>query len=107
MENYRYIVIDENGKILQDKYLSGKIQESEFEFEIPLELDVVNKRFINGEWVEYYETFQEITLENKSNPVELPEALYLQLDMIEAKIDKSHQEIIDDYTLELIKEGVI
>ena len=57
MENYRYIVIDENGKILQDKYLSGKIQESEFEFEIPLELDVVNKRFINGEWVEYYETF--------------------------------------------------
>ena len=107
MAEYRYVVIDENGKVLQDKYLSGKIQESKFEFEIPLELDIANKRFIDGQWIEYYETFQEITLENRPNPVELPEALYLQLDMIEAKIDKTQQQIIDDYTLELIKEGVI
>ena len=110
MENYRYVAIDENGKILQDKYLIGKIQESEFEFEIPLDLDITNKRFINGEWVEYYEREENIfpiIPEEERNSKGNLEAVFVQLDMIEAKIDKSHQDIIDEYTLELLDAGVL
>lgn len=106
----RYIVINSEGKIIEDKYLNGEIITDEFCFEVDLDFNTENKRFINNEWIEYYENTQiELPplLENKPNPVELPEALYLQLDMIEAKIDKSQQDIIDDYTLKLIEEGVI
>ena len=109
MENYRYVVIDENGKILQDKYLNGKIQESEFEFEVPLDIDLSNKRYINGQWEDYFEKYEDSLplLPKEENPIGNLDAVFIQLDSIEAKIDKSQQDIIDEYTLELLETGVL
>ena len=109
MENYRYVVIDENGKILQDKYLTGKIQESEFEFEVPLEIDLSNKRYINDQWEDYFEKYEDNlpSFSKEENSTGNLDAVFIQLDSIEAKIDKSQQDIIDEYTLELLESGAL
>lgn len=39
--------------------------------------------------------------------IEIPIPEPTQLDRIEAKIDKSQQDIIDEYTLSLIEEGIL
>lgn len=93
----KYIQINlETGTIEATSWVSGEITAKNL---IPVleDFDSTNKKydFEINDWV-YYEP--EI-IEKVTQPT--------QLDRIEAKIDKSQQDIIDEYTLSLIKEGIL
>lgn len=49
---FRYAQIDDNGYVVSDSYLSGKVEADNM---IPLDdnFDLTNKRFVNGKWKEY------------------------------------------------------
>lgn len=80
------------------KYPRGVWYDGEFSFFMGEDIDGKRKvfKFIDGEVVIEYEDLPE--------PIE-PEPT--QLDRIETAINLSQQEIIDNYTLELIEGGVI
>ena len=49
---FRYAQIDENGYVVSDSYLSGEAKADNM---IPIseDFDLTNKKYVNGEWVEY------------------------------------------------------
>ena len=49
---YRYAQIDENGIVVSDSHLSGEVHADNM---IPIaeDFDLTNKKYENGEWVEY------------------------------------------------------
>lgn len=92
MEFY-YAQLNEENICIGVSQLSGKKTENYM-----IELDsydtsLLDKKYVNGVWEE----------------VEQPEPIEVstQLDRIEEAINKSQQDIIDEYTLSLIEEGVI
>ena len=91
---YRYAQIDiDTGLVVSNSYLSGIVYAENM---IPIEedFDLTNKKYVDGEWVEY-------------TPEPVPEPEPSQLDRIEAAVSKSQQDIIDAYTLELVEGGII
>lgn len=91
---YRYAIINiETGIVVGESYLSGKVKKDDM-IPIPFDFDITNKKYINGEWVEYI-------------PEPLPEPEPTQLDRIEEAVKQSQQDIIDNYTMQLIEEGAI
>ena len=49
---FRYAQIDENGYVVSDSYLSGEVK-SDNMIPISEDFDLTNKKYVNGEWVEY------------------------------------------------------
>lgn len=49
---FRYAQIDENGYIVSDSYLSGEVNADNM-ISIDKDFDLTNKKYVNGEWVEY------------------------------------------------------
>lgn len=49
---FRYAQIDENGYVVSDSHLSGEVKTDNM---IPIseDFDLTNKKYVNGEWVEY------------------------------------------------------
>ena len=92
----RYAQINlETGLVDGDSHLSGEVNEPNM---IPVadDFDLTNKKYVNGEWVEY-----------TPEPIPEPEPEPTQLDRIEAAVNKTQQDIIDEYTLELIESGAL
>lgn len=48
----RYAQIDEDGYVVSDSYLSGEVIAKDM-IPIPEDFDITNKKYVNGEWVEY------------------------------------------------------
>ena len=49
---YRYAQINENGIVVCDSYLSGKVT-ADHMIEIAEGFDLTNKKYVDGKWVEY------------------------------------------------------
>lgn len=49
---YRYAQIDENGYVVSDSHLSGEVIKDNM-IRISDDFDLTNKKYVNGEWVEY------------------------------------------------------
>lgn len=49
---FRYAQIDDTGNVISDSYLSGEVKADNM---IPIsdDFDLTNKKYVNGEWVEY------------------------------------------------------
>ena len=99
---FRYAQINiETGIVEGDSYLSKEMEQPNL---IPVaeDFDLTNKKYVNGEWIEYVPEAEE------EEPIE-PEPT--QLDRIEELVAKSHaqisQEAVDAYTLELIEGGIL
>lgn len=93
MAQYIYVEINDNGEITGQKWLSGEINDPK-SIRVTEDFDPTNKRWNGEAWEEYI-------------PEPEPEPEPTQLDRIETAINLSQQEIIDNYTLELIEGGVI
>ena len=50
--SYRYAQIDNDGRVICDSYLSGEVI-ADYMIPITEEFDLTNKKYVNGEWVEY------------------------------------------------------
>lgn len=50
--SFRYAQINKDGRVIGDSYLSGKVSADNM---IPIldDFDITNKKYINGEWIEY------------------------------------------------------
>ena len=76
-------------------------------------LKVVNTEYFIKDGVEYqkeiYSNGATVTtpVPQPIEPEPIPEPEPTQLDRIEAKLDKTQQDIIDEYTLELIESGML
>lgn len=96
MKKYAQINL-ETGMIEAISWVSGEVTAHNL-ISVDEDFDLTNKKYINGEWVEY-----------ESDPEPDPEPT--QLDRIESMIAKDNetiaQEAVDAYTLELIEEGVL
>ena len=88
-----YATIDENGVCDGIKYLSDEISDPK-SILVNEGFDWINKKWNGTEWINY-------------EPDPEPEPEPTQLDRIEEAVNKSQQDIIDEYTLELIEGGVI
>ena len=92
-KRYYYAEIDENNIAFS---LLDAPTPSTFEKHIELEsydISVLGKKYNGGVWEEI--------------PVDEVPAEPTQFDRIEAAVNKSQQEIIDEYTLELMEGGII
>ena len=49
---FRYAQIDDTGNVISDSYLYGEVKADNM---IPIsdDFDLTNKKYVNGEWVEY------------------------------------------------------
>ena len=95
MAQYRYIQINlNNGEIIGDSYLSEQLS-MEHLISVDEDFNAVNKKYDLElkEWIE----IEPVT------PVYVP----TQLDRIEAAVNQSKQDIIDEYTLELLESGAL
>lgn len=95
---YRYAIINLKTGIVEGvSYLSGEINKPDMIL-IPSDFDITNKKYINGEWVEY-------------TPEPLPEPEPTQLDIIQEMLAKSNEELrqegYDNCVMDMVKEGVI
>lgn len=71
---YRYAQIDSDGCVVSDSHLSGEV-EADNMIPISEDFDLANKKYVDGEWVEYtpeptvevLTEEQEIMYENQSN----------------------------------------
>ena len=89
-----YAQLNEENICVGISQLNGKVDvENMIELETP-DASLLGMKYENGEWINY-------------EPEPEPEPEPTQLDRIEEAINKSQQDIIDEYTLELIEGGVI
>ncbi len=87
----KYAILDENNICNATLITAGEIAADNY-IEVDVNEEVAGKRYENGEWVE-----------EETKVYEEP----TQLDRIEEAVAKREQDIIDEYTLELIEGGVI
>lgn len=98
----RYAQIDiETGIVVSDSYLSGEV-EAENMIQIEEGFDLTNKRYIDGNWVEYVPESNET--ENNNNETEISDAELIQAEMLlnqESIIakQKEHDEILAELLL--------
>ena len=93
----RYAQIDiKTGLVISDSYLSGEV-EAENMIQIEESFDLTNKRYIDGNWIEYVPESNET--ENNNNETEISDAELIQAEMLlnqESIIakQKEHEEIL-------------
>lgn len=98
----RYAQIDiETGIVISDSYLSGEV-EAENMIQIEESFDLTNKRYIDGNWIEYVPESNET--ENNNNETEISDAELIQAEMLlnqESIIakQKEHDEILAELLL--------
>lgn len=98
----RYAQIDlDTGMVVSDSYLSGEV-EAENMIQIDEDFDLTNKRYIDGNWIEYVPESNET--ENNNNETEISDAELIQAEMLlnqESIIakQKEHDEILAELLL--------
>lgn len=98
----RYAQIDiKTGLVISDSYLSGEV-EAENLIQIEEDFDLTNKRYIDGNWIEYVPESNET--ENNNNETEISDAELIQAEMLlnqESIIakQKEHDEILAELLL--------
>ena len=98
----RYAQIDiKTGMVISDSYLSGEV-EAENMIQIEESFDLTNKRYIDGNWIEYVPESNET--ENNNNETEISDAELIQAEMLlnqESIIakQKEHDEILAELLL--------
>ena len=98
----RYAQIDiKTGLVISDSYLSGEV-EAENMIQIEEGFDLTNKRYIDGNWIEYVPNENET--ENNNNETEISDAELIQAEMLlnqESIIakQKEHDEIFAELLL--------
>lgn len=98
----RYAQIDiKTGMVISDSYLSGEV-EAENMIQIEESFDLTNKRYIDGNWIEYVPESNET--ENNNNETEISDAELIQAEMLlnqERIITKQneHDEILAELLL--------
>lgn len=98
----RYAQIDlDTGMVVSDSYLSGEV-EAENMIQIEESFDLTNKRYIDGNWIEYVPESNET--ENNNNETEISDAELIQAEMLlnqESIIakQKEHDEILAELLL--------
>ena len=98
----RYAQIDsKTGMVISDSYLSGEV-EAENMIQIEEGFDLTNKRYIDGNWIEYVPESNET--ENSKNETEISDAELIQAEMLlnqESIIakQKEHDEILAELLL--------
>ena len=98
----RYAQIDiKTGLVISDSYLSGEV-EAENMIQIEEDFDLTNKRYIDGNWIEYVPESNET--ENNNNETEISDAELIQAEMLlnqESIIakQKEHDEILAELLL--------
>ena len=98
----RYAQIDlDTGMVVSDSYLSGEV-EAENMIQIEEGFDLTNKRYVDGNWVEYVPESNET--ENSKNETEISDAELIQAEMLlnqESIIakQKEHDEILAELLL--------
>lgn len=98
----RYAQIDsKTGLVISDSYLSGEV-EAENMIQIEEDFDLTNKRYVDGNWVEYVPESNET--ENSKNETEISDAELIQAEMLlnqESIIakQKEHDEILAELLL--------
>lgn len=76
----RYAQIDiKTGLVISDSYLSGEV-EAENMIQIEEDFDLTNKRYIDGNWIEYVPDENET--ENNENDTEFSETERIQAEML-------------------------
>ena len=95
---FRYALIDDDGIVYGVSNLTGEINNPSMIL-ITDDFDLDNKKYVDGEWVDYFPE----PIETKIEPT--------QLDRIEEAISRTQEEIkqeaIDNYTIQLMEEGLI
>lgn len=98
----RYAQIDsKTGLVISDSYLSGEV-EYENMIQIKEDFDLTNKRYIDGNWIEYVPELNET--ENNKNETEISDTELIQAEMLlnqESIIakQKEHDEILAELLL--------
>lgn len=98
----RYAQIDiKTGMVISDSYLSGEV-EAENMIQIEESFDLTNKRYVNGNWIEYVPESNET--ENNNNETEISDTELIQAEMLlnqERIITKQneHDEILAELLL--------
>ena len=98
----RYAQIDlDTGMVVSDSYLSCEV-EAENMIQIEESFDLTNKRYIDGNWIEYVPESNET--ENNNNETEISDAELIQAEMLlnqESIIvkQKEHDEILAELLL--------
>lgn len=98
----RYAQIDlDTGMVVSDSYLSGEV-EAENMIQIEESFDLTNKRYIDGNWIEYVPEPNET--ENNNNETEISDTERIQAEMLlnqESIIakQKEHDEILAELLL--------
>lgn len=100
MIRYAQINLD-TGMVVSDSYLSGEV-EAENMIQIEEGFDLTNKRYIDGNWIEYVPESNET--ENNNNETEISDAELIQAEMLlnqESIIakQKEHDEILAELLL--------
>ena len=100
MENFYYAQLDENDICFTVMDSGGKLQTSDKIIRLEsYDLSLLGKRYDNGVW------------EDVEQPESEAEPEITQLDRIEAILNEDKNEIIetaiDEYTLELVEQGVL
>lgn len=90
--SYRYAQINNSGYVVCDSYLSDKVTSENM---IPISIDFVltNKKYVNGEWVEYIPE----VIEPEYQPTNA-EIAQIQLTMMEAIADQYEQNLQNQLT---------
>lgn len=94
---YRYALVKDDGTIYGTSQHAHSINSANMIL-ISNDFDTTNKKYVNGEWVEY-------------EPEPLPTPEPTQLDIIQGMVAKSNEELrqegYDNCVMDMIKEGVI
>lgn len=89
---YRYAQIDKYGYVVSDSRLSGKII-AENMIAIADDFDLTNKKYVNGEWIDYIPE----VIEPEYQPTNA-EIAQTQLTMMEAMADQYEQNLQNQLT---------
>ena len=102
-----YVKTNEQGYVTEYDWANSKPLEwkrTKYDGDYEVTVKIYFSKFQDGELVLDEEAY-EAWLEEQSQPQPEPEPT--QLDRIEEAVNKSHNDIIDEYTMQLIEEGVI
>ena len=98
----RYAQIDlDTGMVVSDSYLSGEV-EAENMIQIEEGFDLTNKRYIDGNWIEYEPEKTEPTEETKDDEISDMEIIQAEMLLNQESIiakQKEHDEILSELLL--------
>ena len=102
-----YVKLNEQGYVQEYDWANSKPLEwkrTKYDGDYEVTVEIYFSKFVDGELVLDEEAYQ-AWLDEQSKPQPEPEPT--QLDRIEEAVNKSQQDVIDEYTLSLISEGII